>query len=529
MGTGKTLAGIETIGQMLLRKQVNNVIVLVSKTLLTSWNSAMASRYPNLAGHVSFLTHQTRALKHVTTKKTLVVIDEAHNARNNTKRSKNMVELCASPSVTHVLLLTGTPIVNYEVDLVNLMLMLYGRPWDDRASFINMNGIGSKLLPEKRTIVYDLLRAALDHHDDESLLRLTTTPSAHSTTISDMPTVEMHHVNLVMDDEFYELYMRVEKNQIKLMKANKQSNSVQCFLNGVRRALNAPLVGQEWDSSKPLPLSNKIKWLSERVDEWKVQDGQKLRMLVFTQFIEYGAEKVYAILQRAGIPYGVINGDTPLAERARIVDDFNRGIKDAVIFTQAASEGVSFKGTKRVVVLEPTWNAAKLDQAIMRGVRTNSHSHLPLAERRVEVYLLRLSKPASSSSSSTSAVNEDGSINISKARCSADDLLYQYIDQKRKLQQRTKGLLLMPSNDDNHDSNNPAIKRLILPDALDNVSVPDTTASIVHSIVHSNVQQHIKYDWESDDDPSDDSSSDNRYDWASTDNSSDSDSDSDSL
>ena len=58
----------------------------------------------------------------------------------------------------------------------------------------------------------------------------------------------------------------------------------------------------------------------------------------------------------------------------------------AILITRVASEGVNFKGIREVHVLEPWYNAAKIEQVVGRAVRTCQHAHLAPEKRNVTVY-----------------------------------------------------------------------------------------------------------------------------------------------
>lgn len=57
----------------------------------------------------------------------------------------------------------------------------------------------------------------------------------------------------------------------------------------------------------------------------------------------------------------------------------------AALVTRVAGEGVDFRGVREVHVLEPWYNASKLEQVVGRAVRACSHAHLPVEQRNVVV------------------------------------------------------------------------------------------------------------------------------------------------
>ena len=66
------------------------------------------------------------------------------------------------------------------------------------------------------------------------------------------------------------------------------------------------------------------------------------------------------------------------------IDGVNVGVIAALV-TSVAGEGVDFRGVREVHLMEPWYNASKLDQVVGRAVRACSHAHLPIEKRLVTV------------------------------------------------------------------------------------------------------------------------------------------------
>ncbi len=64
-----------------------------------------------------------------------------------------------------------------------------------------------------------------------------------------------------------------------------------------------------------------------------------------------------------------------------------------MLITKAGSEGIDFKGTRRIIIMEKDFSSAAINQIVARGARYMSHEHLPAAERKVDVYFLKLLLP----------------------------------------------------------------------------------------------------------------------------------------
>lgn len=60
---------------------------------------------------------------------------------------------------------------------------------------------------------------------------------------------------------------------------------------------------------------------------------------------------------------------------------------NVVLGTRSIMEGISFKNVRNVHILNPWWNASRIEQVIARAVRSNSHLDLPPEKRYVNVYM----------------------------------------------------------------------------------------------------------------------------------------------
>lgn len=65
-----------------------------------------------------------------------------------------------------------------------------------------------------------------------------------------------------------------------------------------------------------------------------------------------------------------------------------------LMITESGSAGISLKNVRQVHIMEPYWNASRIQQVVGRANRTNSHKDLPKNERNFQVftYRMRISK-----------------------------------------------------------------------------------------------------------------------------------------
>jgi SNF2 family DNA or RNA helicase len=93
------------------------------------------------------------------------------------------------------------------------------------------------------------------------------------------------------------------------------------------------------------------------------------RVLVFSQFVRHLA-LVREALQRAAISFVYLDGATPAAQRAALVERFQREeVQAFLISLKAGGTGLNLTAADYVVHMDPWWNPAAEDQASDRAHR----------------------------------------------------------------------------------------------------------------------------------------------------------------
>lgn len=119
--------------------------------------------------------------------------------------------------------------------------------------------------------------------------------------------------------------------------------------------------------------------------------GGKLKGVVFLHHID--TIVACARMLQTKFPYlnlAAITGEVSLKNRSNIKQAFNDNRVDILFITRAGTEGINLKGTSFIIMAEPVSKPALREQIIARGVRFNSHAHLPPSQRTVEVYTLHV-------------------------------------------------------------------------------------------------------------------------------------------
>ena len=90
------------------------------------------------------------------------------------------------------------------------------------------------------------------------------------------------------------------------------------------------------------------------------------RALVFSQFTDYLAI-VRKVVAEQGWTHLYLDGQTPVAERERLVDAFQRGDGDFFLISlKAGGTGLNLTAANYVILLDPWWNPAVENQAADR-------------------------------------------------------------------------------------------------------------------------------------------------------------------
>jgi SNF2 family DNA or RNA helicase len=207
------------------------------------------------------------------------------------------------------------------------------------------------------------------------------------------PSVKMHKKEIDMTPDFFKKYERA------LVEDRIFGDAPEKFYNGFRRAVNA--VGAEEYLNQKLDIIIDL-----------VREGRQT--LVFTNWVAAGVNVLEDAFNENDISYLVISGEVMANTRLEIIEKFNNKSVQVLIITLAGSEGLDLKEVRDVIILDPVWNPAVMEQIVGRAVRYKSHMNLPLDKRKVDVYNLILKTPANADIPS------------------GDEILYSFIYDKQK-------------------------------------------------------------------------------------------------
>ena len=383
-GTGKTLTAVASINCILKNFPTMNIIIITPTSLISNFKKEMLKfglvfDSIRLRQKIKFYSFKEFVINIHTSEKdfkickdNFIIIDEAHNLRNLSKREKlapgesakgitAATILQCIKSASKILLLTATPILNRISDIDSLIAMIDGTDIQPLPKNYSLEDIENKFKCKISINPGNKL-------GDEFPSRI------------DIPNEE---TTFIMSNNYYTRYLDVQ-NEKGAEFLNLFHNNI--FFNAVRRAalslddVNSP----------------KVQWTFNKIKE---EHEQNRKSVVYTAWKESGVNVVTKLLDLHKIPYRKYTGDMSKKQRDEARDAYNnynnkkKPLVNILIITRAGGEGLDLKGTNNVILMEPNWNRETDEQIIGRGIRRFSHSHLPPNLRYTKVYKLYMYKP----------------------------------------------------------------------------------------------------------------------------------------
>lgn len=276
----------------------------------------------------------------------LLIIDEAHNLRNikseeiNVKKSarkyiktgnyslvgNKLSEklLKSSSKFLRTIFMTGTLFVNSSEDIEALISIGY-----KKQPMLNID-------KNKYEIIINSDREFKIYY--EGLISFYRVPK-----ISSMPSKQFHFVPIENKKLEYNIFVESKKTGM-------------------------PIREPYFIESRNQSVNQKNKWI---LDFLKSHKNEKT--LIYSQFLEKSLSKLLEELKNKNYKFGFISGELTQVEKLNIVKKYNDDEINIIVFTLSIKEGISFKETNNIIVYQPYWNYAIMEQVLARGIRLNSH------------------------------------------------------------------------------------------------------------------------------------------------------------
>ena len=372
-----------------------------------------------------------------------ILVDETHRFRNpESAQATNLMN--AAEKARQVVLLTGTPVVNSPGDFAVPYSILTGErisPEDFNKRYVNETPtapwykrlFGTK--PQEPEItnqeeLKDKLKGKIDYF----------APLAPKAEINRKDVV----VEMNRDQTDLNSYMMGQLPAVLRWKlrmhyplTQEEISKMTSFMTGLRQVglSTLPFMKDKPDTYKAFQQSPKLTKAFSNLKELLDKDP-KGKALIFSNFIDAGLNPYQEALTRAGIPAASFTGTLSDRQRKKLVDDYNADKLRVALLGPAGTEGLSFKGTKLVQLLDPHWNTTRGRQSEGRALRFDSHEHLPPEDRKVliERYIARTAPGRLRSLLRNVGIKAEPEM-------ATDDYLIASADRKQKLNEKFLDLL----------------------------------------------------------------------------------------
>lgn len=402
LGSGKTLSAIAAADATGLP-----TTVVVPAALQANYKKELEKHRKEKATGVdiSSLQQLSRSKLPPDLSKNLLIIDEAHRLREPSGKGRQIFNKLPS---NKRLLLTGSPLYNHPADLaslVNLASREHLLP-SDRAGFEHAftrkertnPGFFARLRgvkPSERRVIknvrplQNILNKWVDYHEggaDEF-------PRSTSNIIKVPMSPLQQNVNDALLDKapFWVRY----KIKNGLPPSKQEASQLNAFLTMQRQVANSPQAYSEgMSTAEAVQHSPKIQTAFNNFKS-ELEKNPAHKAVVYSNYLKSGLDPYKHLLETHNIPYGVFSGQIPKKEREQLVQDYNNNKIKALLVSSAGAEGLDLKDTRQIQLLDPHFNEEKINQVTGRGIRFRSHTHLPDAERHVNVeHYLSTNRPS---------------------------------------------------------------------------------------------------------------------------------------
>ncbi len=439
LGSGKTLTGIAGA------EQEGDPYTAVVPAALRNNFKGEQKKFTDQTLPSDVLSYSALGRNKPVTHPDSLIFDEAHRLRNP-EAKQTIRAIDATRKAKQTLLLSGTPVVNDPSDFAPIMSILTNKaisPEEFRQRYVQEKQVDPGLL--RRILGYtpgveedlanpeelkQLLKGHVDYYaPDQSIV-----PVKHEEIATEMSAHQSQLYKAMWDKLPWILRWKLK---FSFPLSHDELKRMTSFLAGPRQVglSTLPFMRGKADPMRAYDESPKLQAAMKGLQD-KFKD-ERTKALIFSNFIDAGLTPYAAALQKANIPHSVFHGGLSDIQRKKLVDDYNTNKTRAVLLGPSGTEGLSFKGTNLIQLLDPHWQNVRGRQAAGRGLRYDSHFGLPedLQNVTIQRFISRL--PLGYKDRLLSMVGFDREAN----RMAADDHLARMSASKDRLNNKFLSLL----------------------------------------------------------------------------------------
>lgn len=402
VGLGKTIEAGLVMKELLLRDEINSILIVSPKSLLSQWKNEMDEKFGEaflvancpsdrvdleLDNRV-ICSHNLLARRIDEFEKRtwdLVVVDEAHVLRNI--HSKNRASI-ASLRKNHLLLLTATPLCNKLTDLYSLVDLVQPGLLDSERAFI------SRYVEDSKGRVVNANEAHKLRRTLQNLMcrtRREQTGIPFTKRCVESRTLEANYYERQFIDKATDYLRNVSQNQFKTIEAliaqnpnrkisQSQSNAIlvfqavtlqQSFSSSPDAAIES-LQKRQQKFPAEAEVINQLIEMAIKVRSAKLELLRNIlkeipneQALIFC-LRKITARKLKEVLDKEYGPAAIYTGDIDQVVRDGVIESFKQKETKYLIATDAAAEGLNLQNCCLLFNYDLHWNPMKMEQRIGR-------------------------------------------------------------------------------------------------------------------------------------------------------------------
>ena len=400
VGLGKTIEAGLIMKELLLRGEINSILIISPKSLLSQWKTEMYEKFGETfsvannhkvdlkSANRIICSHNLMARKieeFASRTWDLIVVDEAHTFRNAHSKGRGCL---ADLRKNHLLLLTATPLCNRLTDLYSIVDLIQPGILDSERSFVSRFAEDARSRVVKPEGAYQLrqnLREVMCRTRREQ------TGVPFTKRYVDSRTLEPHESERIFIDKATQYLRDLYKNSFRtietLMAENptrkfsvSQSNAIlvfqaialqQSFSSSPEASIES-LVKRQLRFPSETQATSKLIELAKQVQSSKIKLLKEvLREIPNEQAIIFCLRRITArkLKEVLGQEFGeaaVYLGNMTQNERDQVISAFKKGQIKYLIATDSAAEGLNLQNCCVLFNYDLHWNPMKIEQRIGR-------------------------------------------------------------------------------------------------------------------------------------------------------------------
>lgn len=402
VGLGKTIEAGLIMKELLLREEINSILIVSPKSLLSQWKTEMAEKFGeafsianNPREHVDLETDDRIICSHNLLARKfdqlasrtwdLIVVDEAHAFRNTHSKGRACL---GNLRKNHFLLLTATPLCNKLTDLYSIVDLIQPGLLDSERAFISRFAEDAKSRVVKSEEV-NQLRQTL--RDVMCRTRREQTGIPFTKRCVESRTLEANENEREFIDQATDYLRDMSNNHFRTIEALIAENPTRKISESQSNAILVfqAITLQQSFSSSPFAAIQSLKKRQQRFPmeaeatsrliemAAKVKSAKMellrnvLNEIPNEQALIFCLRKITAhkLKEMLDVEFGraaVYLGDMNQTERDQVIASFKSGEIKYLVATDAAAEGLNLQNCCIMFNYDLHWNPMKIEQRIGR-------------------------------------------------------------------------------------------------------------------------------------------------------------------